>query len=427
MTATICPRCGAVAPARGDACGRCGAEVGARPPGPPVTPRCPVCGTADVVGRRTCPGCGLALRSPDDRLPPDRPSRRSTPWWLACAALVLVGVTASVVLLLTRDGRPPLVDRWRVDLGGLPVGGVAVSGEVVLTATADGVVTAVDAPSGIPRWRFLSEQPPSAPLAAGAGVVVLATTAPTGGGLVFAVDLRTGQERWRVLTPEVVTEAAAIDDQGVHLAQGDVTSHDTATGEERWRRDVGGAGGLASGDGTLVVAAGDGVVALDAGNGELRWSSGGGRPAAGPGVVGDLVVVGDGPGGVVARALERGQERWRADGLGTLLQPALAGPGVVVAVTDGGVVALDATDGEVRWEAGPSGDERLRGATDGTSVAVATGAGTLLVDGSTGDVVASARRPDPADGEGVPRPGLVGGSVLVTDDRELVALRPRRG
>ena len=64
----------------------------------------------------------------------------------------------------------------------------------------------------------------------------------------------------------------------------------------------------------LVVASGDGVVALATDQGEQRWSSGDGRPEAPPGVVGDLVVVGDGTGSVVARSLDRAS---RGRGLGS--------------------------------------------------------------------------------------------------------------
>src|SRR5690606_24042382 len=114
----------------------------------------------------------------------------------------------------------------------------------------------------------------------------------------------------------------------------------------------GGAGPLAVGQGVVVATGGDGIVALDTTDGELRWSSGGGRSDVGPGVVGDIAVIGDPSGDMMTRTLDRGQQRWRASGVDRLLQPVLASPDALLAVTADGVIALDPRTGEVRWDVG---------------------------------------------------------------------------
>jgi outer membrane protein assembly factor BamB len=336
--------------------------------------------------------------------------------------------TALAVLALTGDGERPLAERWRVALDGTPTGAVVAAGDLALVATVDGRVVAVDAGSGVPRWRFLSGQRATAPLAAGAGVALLATAAPAGGGTVFAVDLRTGEERWRLDTEAAVTVAPVVDDAGVYVADGDVRSLETGTGAERWRQEVaGGAGALGVAEGTVVAAAGDGVVALDTGTGALRWGSGGGRPPVGPGIVGGLVVLAADD-GLVARALADGAERWRAEDVGAPLQAVVPGPGAVVAVTDEGIVALDAGDGTWRWRAGPRGDDRLRASAEASWMAAVSGAGHLVVDGVTGDVLAAGRWAGIDDDVEPAAPTMVQGDVLVHDGRGvLAALRPTSG
>lgn len=450
-TATICARCGATAnsatasSAAGNSaagsgatgsgatgtsqlggCARCGARADLRPAGPPSVARCPVCGTAAVPGRTTCAGCGLLIPGTSAPEAVATPVRRWAPWQVVLAAVALVATTAAVVTLLGRSGPPGLGERWRVALESPAAAPAVVAGDVAVVATDDGTLVGIDALGGTPRWRFLVEQRVTAPVAAAGELAVLATTGPDGTGLVFAVDLRTGEERWRVVTDVPVTEAPALDADAVYVSQGDASAHDLVTGEQLWRHEIeGGAGPSVAALGTLVVATADGVVALSTDHGEERWSSGGGRPEAPPGVVGDLVVVGDGTGSVVARSLDRGQERWRVGVGGPLLQPVVAGPEVAVAVTAGGLVALDVVDGTERWEAGPTGDERLRAASDGTTVAVATGSGILLVDGLTGEVVASARRSPGASGDAHP-PALADGVPIVVDEDEVAALSPRR-
>ena len=333
------------------------------------------------------------------------------------------------MLALTGDGERPLAERWRVALDGTPTGAVVAVDDLALVATAEGNVLAADAASGVPRWRFLSGQRATAPLAAGADVALLATAAPGGGGTVFAVDLRTGEERWRLETEGAVTDAPVVDDAGVYVAQGDVRSLETGTGAERWRHEVaGGAGALAVAEGTVVATAEDGVVALDAGTGALRWGSGGGRPEVAPGIVGDLVVVAVDADGLVARGLADGAERWRAEDVGALLQPVVRGPGTAVAVTDDGIVALDVGDGTARWRSGPRGDERLRASSEASSLAAVGEAGHLVVDGVTGDVLAASRwRGIDDDVEPAP-PTMVQGDVLVHDGEGVVAaLRPSPG
>lgn len=420
---SICARCGASGSPAGGACARCGTGTGVRPLGPPTAARCPVCGTGDLAGRTTCPGCGLAIpgaAAPVRSATGSRPAR----WQVVAAALALVGATAAVVLALGRDGPPRLHERWRVELPAAAVGAPVVSGDVVVVAVADGTLVGIDV-DGAPRWRFLTEQQVTAPVAADEGLAVLATTGAEGAGLVFGVDLRTGQERWRVVTESPVTAAPVLGEHDVYLARDDVSAHHRATGEQRWRRPVeGGARGVSFGDGRVVVVGGDGLVALDDETGEVRWSSGGGRPGVPAGIVGDLVVVSDGAGGVVARALDRGQERWRAPIGGQLLQPAVAGPDVAVVVTTDGLVALDVADGSERWEAGPERDQRLRAAVAATTVSVRSSSGVLLVDALSGAVAASARRPSSRSEEPAGAPAIAEGDFLiVVEDDQVVALR----
>jgi outer membrane protein assembly factor BamB len=111
--------------------------------------------------------------------------------------------------------------------------------------------------------------------------------------------------------------------------------------------------GLALDDGTLYVAARDGAIeALDPANGRTRWETKTkSELAAGPGVGGNVVVVGTSDGGVIAFD-KAGKQLWKKDVSGEVLAvPLVTGDRVIVRTVDGRLRSLDAATGQEQWTA----------------------------------------------------------------------------
>jgi outer membrane protein assembly factor BamB len=111
--------------------------------------------------------------------------------------------------------------------------------------------------------------------------------------------------------------------------------------------------GLALDDGTLYAASRDGeVVAFDPANGRTRWTAKTRTEfSAGPGVGGNLVVVGTSDGRVIAFD-KAGKELWKVDVNGEVLAaPLVTGDRVIVRTVDGRLRSLEAATGKEQWVA----------------------------------------------------------------------------
>lgn len=110
---------------------------------------------------------------------------------------------------------------------------------------------------------------------------------------------------------------------------------------------------LALDAGTLYVAGRDGeVLALDPATGRTRWTA---RTkselASGPGVGGNIVVVGTSDGRVIAFD-KAGKQLWKADVGGEVLAaPLVTGDRVIVRTVDGRLRSLEAGTGKEQWSA----------------------------------------------------------------------------
>jgi outer membrane protein assembly factor BamB len=118
-------------------------------------------------------------------------------------------------------------------------------------------------------------------------------------------------------------------------------------------------------DGKLYAVSVDGVVeAIDAGSGRTIWEKRLGerhgwlwkrgenslRWSGGPGVAGDLLVVGSLDGDVYALSTADGSERWHVRVSDEVIaRPAVSNDVVVVRTIDGRLAGLDAKDGSQRW------------------------------------------------------------------------------
>ena len=224
-------------------------------------------------------------------------------------------------------------------------------------------------PQGQPieLWRFNAQGPASRSPAIAAGVAYL----QSGDGVVYALDAATGVVRWRVdlgageSTPAVVGDTLYVND-GV----GALVAFDIATGAERWRF----ADEIAAGatpivvDGVLFTAREDGTLfALDAATGDIQWQYDSGTGIGrSPAIADGLIYLGTDDGAVRVVDIVTGVEQWRFES-GEADEPART-PTVansVVYVNVGSTLyALSATDGTKQWRSTFAGARPVTAADD---------------------------------------------------------------
>lgn len=264
---------------------------------------------------------------------------------------------------------------WSFEAGLGAISAPAIAGDTIFVTnwsdpigvTGDqGAVIAIDASTGIERWRLPTDHPTSATPAVAGGIVY----AGDAGGTVYALDASTGEERWRkdlqgkwtsepVVFGDTVIIAATIAKAPLHIAVQDGTvvvgsgfagrpadgfrvyAFDRRTGEERWH-----AGDDRSGQ--------PGLFAFDSESGAPMWQFALPSLESGPAIADEHVLAGSSLDSTMyALDLASGSETWRAPIAGDLpinSSPAVSGGRVFVATTSGVVLCLSEVSGEVCWE-----------------------------------------------------------------------------
>jgi outer membrane protein assembly factor BamB len=203
-------------------------------------------------------------------------------------ARVLVGGAAGVTALDRGDGAV----RWHADLPG-EVLAVTLAGDVALTGSESGALTAFAAATGAPIWSVTRAGALwSAPRVDAASGSVVATWHGGDAPRVEVFDLASGAPRWSAATASraaAPTLAGRGSDTVVVVAAGDgqftaaAEARDLATGAVRWRVPV-----PASFERAIEPAAGrhevvlvdhfGTVTVLDLADGHTRWQRGLGEP-----------------------------------------------------------------------------------------------------------------------------------------------------
>lgn len=332
-------------------------------------------------------------QSPNGLAPPWQSSPAAIParqrWPLAQAAIALLLIVAAIGAYFSFAQR----------------GDRAVA-PVVATPTADATpaadwpmyrgnpartgAMAGSGPDGQPVeiWRFQAQGPTSRSPAVAAGVAYL----QSGDGYVYALGAATGEERWRVdlgageNTPAIVGDTLYVND-GV----GALVALDAATGAERWRfaESVAPFAAPVVVDDVLFTASENGqLLALDAASGEERWryeaGTGIGRSAA---VADGLLFLGTDDGALRAVDSATGEERWRFES-GETTEPArtpTVADGVVYVNVGSTLYAFDAADGTERWRSTFDGARPVTAAGDALYCAGLDGV-IYALDASNGDI-----------------------------------------
>jgi outer membrane protein assembly factor BamB len=291
--------------------------------------------------------------------------------------------------LSAQNGTP----RWKAKIGSVSTT-PAVDRGWLYVGTDDGELVSVDAQTGAVKWRYASRGPIGEPPVVVGDLVLFANEADQ----VSAVDALTGKFRWqyRSETPEEYTlrghAGLAVDGDLVFtgFANGSLVALRTTTGSVAW---------LAS-----LTAGSDRFVDVD----------------STPVVVGGTVYATSSSGGAYALDKATGLVRWQmplSDGPKSQPNPGNAGGitadelGLYVAAADQGIYALD-FNGNVKWRQGAhGGGEPAPPVVSGEYLLYAlAGEGLFVADRRTGEVL---QWFDPGDGVSSP-------PTIADDDRVYV-------
>ncbi|MBB6065235.1 outer membrane protein assembly factor BamB [Pseudoxanthomonas broegbernensis] len=167
---------------------------------------------------------------------------------------------------------------------------------VVYAGGADGVLHAVDAVTGAPRWSFAGEGRIRHAVAVDPGSVYVAFES----GDVHALDRASGQERWRYALGGQAAADLLVHDGKVYASGRNAYLHaiDAASGQRAWRQNfwtswIDSAPVIS--DGTLYIGSSDmrRVSAIDPASGRVLWRTDVlGQTWGTPLVLGERVVVG---------------------------------------------------------------------------------------------------------------------------------------
>jgi len=277
---------------------------------------------------------------------------------------------------------------WQMDVGGEVYASPTLANGVLYVMSKSGVLYAIDASTGIERWRHeVTSYVTRASPAVVDGVVYV------GGGFNFsALDAATGNTIWTVplqygghASPTVLDDMIVVSSQ-----QGWVYALDAVTGETDWRSPTEGIvfGAAAVSDQSVVYGTDEGVLYnVDPADGALNWrASIPGALYATPVVIGGTVLVATQSGEIHALDLASGTGLWSANHGGSQ-PPATNGEVVVLTAADGGVYGLDAVTGRQVWLY-PSGKQSLTAPSiAGNLVLFGAGHALYALDIQTGEAV----------------------------------------
>ena len=299
-------------------------------------------GTVAAVDLRGHP---LWSRSFEGRPRPDgtpQPALFEAP--LACFDGLLLAATADGVLYAL-DGETG-EGRWQRDIGG-PILGTpnSAGGAVYVVAQDVGALHCLDAVDGTVRWTAVEVSRCDGSPAVDGGVVVFGSCAAS--LHVFSAETGELERDIAIDDDSQVAGGVALVDGSVFSGSrsGKVVNINAATGARQWvSEDAEGEVFTtpAVDDDWVVFGAIDGFLyGLDRKTGARRWAfDTRGRPAS-PVIVGDKVVAAA-SGSLSLLGLESGRQLWSYQVGDRITAPAIAGPLVIVGSDDGSVVAFKA-------------------------------------------------------------------------------------
>ncbi|MFT3668405.1 MAG: outer membrane protein assembly factor BamB [Pseudoxanthomonas sp.] len=275
------------------------------------------------------------------------------------------GAGQGLVVVGTLDGQVVALDaatgaeKWQVKVPNEVISAPAIAQGLVFVRTNDGRVSALSAETGERRWFWTNELPSltvrgNAPVVVGPGVLF----AGSDDGTLTALSANDGRPLWTqaVGTPEGRSELERMADvDGAPVLEGttvfatsfkkETIAIEGPSGRPLWKRENGGAGGLAVTSSAVLVSDPAGTVwALDKYSGGSLWSNTtlARRSLTAPTIHGDYAVVGDYDGYLHWLKTDNGDivGRARVGGKAIRGKPVVADGILIVQDVEGGLTAF---------------------------------------------------------------------------------------
>lgn len=249
-------------------------------------------------------------------------------------AVVVVDPTGNVHLIDPAAGRGVRLATLGADTLVWPTDPIVAGDTLLVTVGTD--LYAVDLSSGQTRWTFAGEGTSLRPPTVADDTVLWLTASASSGasaevggpGTLRALGLADGQVRWQAPLSGQAAVGGAVIQGGTALVSTPPSAYDLASGALRWRAEPAEVGGLALGGpalgpdgatlfvGLLDAVTGAGrVVALDAASGQVRWRADLGtatlRGTERLWLDGDTLIVPTMTGAVLGLDAASGRERWQ--------------------------------------------------------------------------------------------------------------------
>lgn len=256
---------------------------------------------------------------------------------------------------------PPLPWKrlWEYNAQGGMLATPLVRDSVAIIGTLNGELQAVELRTG-KRLGYQKVKGPVRGTPALSGTVVMVPVSSLTSPSLIAIDVKEGRRVWEMTLGPIET-SLLLDNERLFAAtlEGRIYCLNAATGEERWRYQVGTKSerkpirSAPAVSGSLVVFGSDAglVTALDAATGQLRWSL---RMSAsvfaGAAASEGTVVIGDLLGRVAGINDATGTVRWARElGSPIYASAAIEGGTCYVPAADGRIVAIDLRTGAEAW------------------------------------------------------------------------------
>ncbi|NMG82603.1 MAG: PQQ-binding-like beta-propeller repeat protein [Methanosarcinales archaeon] len=259
------------------------------------------------------------------------------------------GATDDVVL-------PPLEMVWVSDTGGSGSGSPSIVADTVFTHDSHGGVYAVDAKTGVTKWKYATGEIiyDSSPTVS-ENTVYIGTEEH-----LYAIDATNGYFKWKYKTGHNVGMATVVDGNVYFGARSDLYSIDATTGKDQWKLE-GKVGGNEFGPavvGGVVYMIGfmrsetisDTIIAINAATGAEIWSCDLEDEASStPTVVDGIVYIG-GNDYLYAFDTSNGKEKWKYQVGGVIeSSPAVSRGTIYFGSEDHFVYAVDTATGKEKW------------------------------------------------------------------------------
>ncbi len=323
--------------------------------------------------------------------------------------------------------KPDFKIAYRLTLDNAFTASPAFADGLLYVADQAGMLTALDARQGTPRWQFGAGGAIVAAPAVAAGIVYVGASDKT----LYALEASGGLFLWSHRLHDNVATSPVVVNGTLFVGGEDRTLYalDALTGAEQWTFAAGDRiiSSPAVAGGRVFFGSDDAVLyALDARSGDTLWRYALDAPVEGtPAVSPDGIVYAVSTGAQLA-ALDAatGDELWSAETrFGFDASPAIGQKFVFVADQDGAVSAYDRQTGEVAWKwQGVYGDYFSSSPLLlGKLLLAASSSGALVVfDAGTGEVLQNINVGDGVSGS----PTWSGDTVFITNQkREVLALQ----